>query len=235
MPAPHFTEPTEGYWQAIVARPPCPLAPPFRLGYPARLPDGRFLVLPIRERPGGGRAVASLIPTQASFEVVRALADLMTDAARPLASEVVIGMPTLGLAMAPLVAERLGHPNYVALGYSEKFWYRDGLSVPIRSITSPGAKTLWLDPNLLPRLEGRRALLVDDTISTGTSAVAALDLLARTGVDIVGLVFAMRQGSAWRETLAGIDPGLPARVHGVLDTPMLVRHPQGWVPEAPGG
>ena len=46
-----FTEPTTHYWQAFedeVERE--RLTPPFRLGYPARLPDGRILMLPIARR-----------------------------------------------------------------------------------------------------------------------------------------------------------------------------------------
>jgi hypothetical protein len=39
--------------------------------------------------------------------------------------------------------------------------------VPVRSITSPAERRLWLDPRLLPRLVGRRVLLVDDVVSTG--------------------------------------------------------------------
>lgn len=138
-----------------------------------RLPDGRVLVLPLRRLPEGGRAVASLIANQASFEVVAALADHMTDLTRATGAEVVIGMPTLGLTFAPLVAERLGHARYVPLGYSRKFWYDDALSAPIFSITSPGGeKRLYLDPNAVPLLEGRRVCMVDDAVSTGSSVLA---------------------------------------------------------------
>ena len=70
---------TTGYWQQFVDGWPSGTAPqpPYHLDYPARLPDGRVLVLPLRELPEGNRAVASLIVNQASFAVVEGLADHM--------------------------------------------------------------------------------------------------------------------------------------------------------------
>src|ERR1700759_489533 len=119
-----FIEPTTGYWQTIeYAVPSERLAPPFKFGYPARLPDGRFLVLPIRRRENRDRAVASFIANHASFEVLETLADLMAAQAALRTPDIVIGLPTLGLALAPLIAKRLGHRKLVPFGTSRKFWY----------------------------------------------------------------------------------------------------------------
>lgn len=193
-----FTEPTTNYWQEILSADalPLPPEPPFRNGYPARLPDGRHLMLPIRKRPGPADVdVASLIPNQASFSVISALAGFMAELARPMRAEAVVGMPTLGLALAPQMAAKLCHSNYVPLGYSRKFWYRDELSEPVTSITSPGdGKRVYLDPNLLPRIAGRRIVLTDDTISSGSTATAVLRLFQRVDTEVVGVIFAMKQG-----------------------------------------
>ena len=44
--------------------------PPWRMAYPARLPDGRVLMLPIPALPGAPtHGVASLLVNQASFGV----------------------------------------------------------------------------------------------------------------------------------------------------------------------
>ncbi len=153
------------------------------------LPDRRWLALPIRDY--GSIGVGGFIANQASFAVARALAGWMAEAARPLGAEVVVGLPTLGHVFGPAVAERLGHANWVAPGYSRKRWYEADLSVPVASSTAPDARTLWLDPGLLPRLAGRRALLVDDVISTGAPARAGLALLERAGVRPVGFAVAM--------------------------------------------
>jgi adenine/guanine phosphoribosyltransferase-like PRPP-binding protein len=228
-----YVEPTTGYWQELVPASAAPLGPAaraYRFGYPARLPDGRVLMLPIRRRvEPADRAVASFIPNHASFEVVDAIAGFVADLARPLRPEVVVGMPTLGLALAPAVARLLGHRNFVPLGYSRKFWYEDRLSEPVASITSPQAgKTVYLDPNLVPRLKGRRAVLVDDTISSGSTAAAVVRLLTRASGDPVGLLFAMCQGSAWARRLEG---RWRKRVRWVFRSPLLRLAEEGWVPE----
>jgi hypothetical protein len=60
--------------------------------------DERVLVLPLRQLPACDTAVASLIANQASHTVVAALADHMTAQARSFDAEMIIGLPTLGLA-----------------------------------------------------------------------------------------------------------------------------------------
>ncbi|WP_090597358.1 phosphoribosyltransferase [Pelagibacterium luteolum] len=190
----------------------------YAAGYPATLPDGRQLLLPIRPLPGqDGRAVASLIINQASFEVEDALADIMAAQWRELAPEVVVGVPTLGLPLANGVARRLGHTRIVPLGTSRKFWYTQELSEPISSITSPGKdKTIYLDPRMVPLIEGRRVLLVDDVVSTGTSLAAVLRLLAKAGITPMGIAVAMEQGIRWHSVLPE-----PDRVQAAVRSPLL--------------
>ncbi|MEM9628758.1 MAG: phosphoribosyltransferase [Pseudomonadota bacterium] len=228
-----FIEPTTDYWQQLLPPHAVETKAPFRYGYPARLPDGRVLLLPIRRRPDDpDRAVASFIANQASFDVVDALAMAMADLARPFTPDVVVGIPTLGLALAPLMAKRLGHRHFVPLGYSRKYWYREDLAEPVRSITSPDpGKHVFLDPNLLPRVSGKRVLLVDDTVSSGTTASAVLRLLERVEARPVGLIFAMNQGDRWQEQL---DPSWHDKLHAVFFSPLLCATPEGWVPEACG-
>lgn len=207
------------FWQEFDAAP--GPGPPYAARFPAHMPDGRWLHLPIRDI-----GVAGLIATQASFPVVRALAGWMADAARPLQADVVLGLPTLGHVFAPLVAEGLGHANWVAAGYSRKRWYDEALSVTIHSITTTGERRLWLDPLMLERLRGRRALLVDDVVSSGASAQAGLALLAKAGVVPVGLCVAMVQTRRWADAWPA---GIP--VVSVFETPALRRTDQGWCPD----
>lgn len=197
--------------------------------YPATLPDGRQIALPIRVLPGDGRqAVASLILNQAGFAVADALADVLADRLAAWQPEVIAGLPTLGLGLAEAVARRLGHGRMVPLGTSRKFWYDDTLSEPLTSITSPGGgKRLYLDPRMLPVLQGRRVVLVDDVASTGSTLRSALTVLARAGVAPVAAGFAMAQGRAWTTVMpAGL------RFAASIATPRLTLDADGaWRPE----
>lgn len=193
----------------------------FEQAFAATLSDGRQLLLPIRPLADGEHALASLIVNQASFAVVDALAADLAERLRPFSPDVVIGLPTLGLTLASEVARKLGHERYVPLGTSRKFWYDEALSVPLSSITTPDqTKRLYVDPRLLPLIKGARVALIDDVISTGTSIVAALALLARCDIEPVAIGAAMLQSQRWHAPLASY--GL-ANVHGCFETPILTK------------
>lgn len=226
-----FLQPTTDCWQRLIERDAleCALQPPYRWRYPVALPDDRWLELPIRALASDpDRAVASLIPNQTAFPVVRALAEAMTRLARPLDAQVVVGPPTLGMALSPLVAEALGFDRYVPLGYSRKFWYSDALAQDVRSLTTPGeGKKVYLDPSQVPLVAGQRVVVVDDTVSNGTTVSSVARLLAAAGAELCGVVVAMRQGTAWQSVAASL--GVP--VLGVFDTPRLRWGGDGWYPE----
>ncbi len=217
------------FWQSLY--PASGMLPhgPFDGYYPAGLGDGTELRLPIRVLPDGQHALCSLIVNQASFAVVDVLAARLAAQLEVYAPDVIVGLPTLGLTLADALARRLGHSRYVACGTSRKFWYEERLSVPVASVTTPDEKRLYLDPHMLPLLQGRRVVLVDDVVSTGRSIVAGLALLRATGVAPVAVACAMLQSQRWRQEaeLAGLGERLVA----VVASPRLCKTAEGWVPE----
>ena len=225
---------TTDYWQTTVTEAELTqsLLPPYARSYPARLPDGRYLLLPLRGMPSSpDRCVASLIANQASIDVVEQLALHMAEAAKAHDFDVVVGLPTLGLAFAPLVAKQLGHSRYVPLGYSRKYWYREELAEPVSSITTPGkGKLLYVDPNQLPLLTGKRVLVVDDAVSSGTTMVSGIKLLERCGAEVAAIAVAMRQGMQWQQKLMRAD-GSAIPVVAAYDCPRMEKRADGWWPE----
>jgi adenine/guanine phosphoribosyltransferase-like PRPP-binding protein len=191
----------------------------------APLPDGRWVELPFLALPPDFEtAIAYLAINQAPFAMEDALSAAMAAEVAHLGGEVVVGMPTFGMVLAAPVARHLGHPDYVPLGYSRKFWYQDELSEPVTSITSPGQpKQVFLDPRLLERLAGRRVLLVEDVISTGGTLQGELRLMERIGADVVGIVTAVQETNAWTRTLTALHPSYPGLVHAPLRFPLFTR------------
>ncbi len=215
------------FWQDVSPPSGLPATGPFNDYYPAPLDEETELRLPIRVLPDGDHALCSLIVNQASFRVLDSLATRLARRLEPLAPEVIVGLPTLGLTLADAVARRLGHRRYIACGTSRKFWYEDRLSVPVTSVTTPDEKRLYLDPRLLPLLEGRRVVLIDDVISTGRSIKAGLTLLRAAGVTPVAVGCAMLQSDRWRA-----HPEIEAldrRLVSVLASPRLRRAGVLWV------
>ncbi len=209
------------FWQEILPPTGDPKPTHYDTAYPATFDDGSRLLLPIRALPGGQNAVASLIINQASFAVLAALAADLAAKLRPFAPDLIIGLPTLGLTLAAAVAAALGHPRYIPLGTSRKFWYDDGLSVSLTSITSPTQpKTLYLDPRLRPLLEGRRLALLDDVISTGASMAAGVSLLSLCNATPIACATAMLQTKTWQTRLS-------TPIVSVLSTPLLSKTPDG--------
>ncbi len=210
------------FWQRFETDDPLGGATIYGEAYPARMPDGSYLSLPLRNL--GGWAVAGFIANQAAFSVVDQIALWLAEKVMSLQPDIVVGLPTLGHVIGAAIARRLGHANWVAPGTSRKLWYDDTLSVPLSSITAPTTnRRMWLDPRLRHRLEGRRVLLVDDVISTGASALAGLELLEVAGVRPIALAAAMTQTERWREKLRGAPP-----IIEVFATPLFRAVPGGW-------
>ena len=194
--------------------------------YDAPMRDGSLLRLPLRDY--GDFAIAGFIANQASFRVVDTLVGWIVHDVTALRVEVVVGLPTIGHVIGAGVARALGHEHWVAAGTTRKLWYDEHLSVPTRSVTAPEhGRRLWLDPRLTGRLSGRRVLLVDDVVSSGSSARAGISLLQRAGIVPVGLAVAMIQGDAWRQEW---PPGIP--VYAAFSTPLFRRFENGWQPAA---
>ncbi|KXV35672.1 phosphoribosyltransferase [Gluconobacter thailandicus] len=182
------------------------------------------LDLPLRVLPDGQKAVSSLLVNQASFPVMDALSENLTEIARSLAPDLIVGMPTLGLGLAATIARACGLERYVPLSTSRKFWYDERLSAPLSSITSPDkTKRLYLDPNLLPLLEAaERIVIVDDVVSTGVSLEAGVRVLAAIGVSPCAALCVMTQSKRWQGKFS-----FP--VMSCFSSPLFKRVGGGWV------
>ena len=225
---------------------------PYIERFAARMPDGRFLDLPLREN--GDAALADFAADQASFLVLDAIAEWLARALRPHRPELVAGFAARSGVLAAEVARRLSHPGWIALADRPRPWFTDQLSVaasppappaPPPAPPGPPKRELpflaplnppaprpapsgrwWLDPVLGPRLAGRRVALVHDLLEPETALPQVAQLLGRAGAASVVVGVAMTQGDGWER---GLPSGLP--VLSVFATPAFRLAVGGWVPQ----
>ena len=128
--------------------------------------------------------------------------------------DVIVCSESKAVGMAQVVVECFGQDRYVVLRKGLKNYMprhpREPLVEEASSITTAGAQALVLDPLDWPLLEGRRVLLVDDVIATGSTARAACRLLERAGARVTVAATVL---------LKGPEPDLPRLV--VLARPLL--------------
>ncbi|KAJ9133676.1 hypothetical protein NKR23_g10563 [Pleurostoma richardsiae] len=186
---------------------------------------GREINLPIVAiKPDFGISLMMIIDLGVAFgeHCGRALADNL----RPLKPDIVVGAATLGIPVAIEVSRGLGIDRYVILQKSNKIHLTDALVQPITSITSKGEQRLLLDRDAVPLLGGRRVVVVDDVVASGSSLKGAMDLVRRAGGDVVGVGVILTEAREWGATL-GEDVKL---VHGLAHIPQFKLDDSVWKP-----
>lgn len=189
---------------------------------------GRSVDLPIVAiKPDFAIALMMVIDLGLGFidHVGRALGDRV----RALRPDIVVGAATLGIPIAIEVTRALKLDSYVVLQKSPKIHLADALVQPITSITSQGEQRLLLDRRAVPLLAGKRVLVVDDVVASGSSLKGALDLVRAAGGDVVGAGVVLTEAQDWRQTL-GADAD---RVVSLGHIPQFAPDGQGgWRPIA---
>ncbi|TNB46384.1 adenine phosphoribosyltransferase [Martelella lutilitoris] len=133
----------------------------------------------------------------------KALADRLS----PMEPDIVVGAATLGIPVAIEVTRALGLDRYVILQKSPKVHLGSALEQKITSITSKGEQRLLLDDRAVPLLKGRRVVVVDDVVASGSSLRGSVDLVRKAGGNVVGLGVILTEGREWESAL-GSDAAL---------------------------
>ncbi|QRM55869.1 phosphoribosyltransferase family protein [Sinorhizobium sp. BG8] len=144
----------------------------------------------------------------------------------PLEPDVIVGAATLGIPVAIEVSRALGLDNYVILQKSPKIHLGDAMVQRISSITSKGEQRLLLDRQAIPLLEGKRVVVVDDVVASGSSLKGSVELVRSAGGNVVGIGVILTEARDWQETL-GEDSAL---VHGLAHIPQFTPGEGGWQP-----
>ncbi|NLW79182.1 MAG: adenine phosphoribosyltransferase [Ruminococcaceae bacterium] len=98
----------------------------------------------------------------------------------------------------PLAYEmsRQSGKKYIPARKGKKNYMQDPVVIEVESITTKGKQSLCIDRPDLDYLNGKRALIVDDVISTGGSLKAMEAIVAQSTATVVARAAVLAEGSA---------------------------------------
>ena len=101
-----------------------------------------------------------------------------------------------GIPLAHEMARQSGAEKYFLARKAPKLYMTGVFSSSVKSITTEGTQTLYLDTADAAMMQGKRILIVDDVISTGQSLLALEALVEKAGGIIAGRMAVLAEGDA---------------------------------------
>ena len=109
--------------------------------------------------------------------------------------DVLVTAECKGIPLCYEMARQSGKP-YIVARKGAKLYMQDVVKVQVNSITTDHVQTLCLGRDERMEIQGKRALIVDDVISTGESLAALETLVDTVGGEIVGKFTVLAEGEA---------------------------------------
>jgi len=174
--------------------------PPQRQTYPVEI-AGLRRELPLFEvAPGLRIAVLNIL---GDTELVEACARALARRLAGFGFDLIVTPEAKSIPLAHSLAVVTGK-GYVVLRKAYKVYMGETLKSETVSITTGKPQTLYLDEKDRARVVGKRVLLVDDVISTGSTSQGMRQLMELAGADVVGeaAVFTEGDPEQWKGILS---------------------------------
>ncbi len=157
--------------------------------------------LPLFEVAPGVRI--ALLNILGDTELVQAAARQLAEKLEPFGGEVLVTPEAKSIPLLYALAVEMGLP-WVVLRKSYKPYMGDALSAETMSITTGEPQTLFLDEKDRAVIRGRRVILVDDVISTGSTLQSMQLLVSKAGGEIVAQAAVFTEGdrAKWQGIIA---------------------------------
>lgn len=156
--------------------------------------------LPIFEvAPGVKIAIFNIL---GDTEIVKAIAPELAKRF-PKEADVIITPEVKSIPLAYELSVQTGLP-YVVARKTLKPYMGDAFSVEVLSITTGKPQTLWLDEKDIHLIKGKRVIIVDDVISTGSTLEGMRYLVKEAGGEVVAeaAVFTEGEEGKWPDVIA---------------------------------
>jgi adenine phosphoribosyltransferase len=147
--------------------------------------------LPLFEVAPGVRI--ALFNMLGDYEVVEALADWLAGKV-PADFDAIMTAEVKSIPLAHALAVRVRKP-YIVARKTRKPYMLGSLSVEVLSITTGAPQLLWLDGKDLHLVKGKRIVLVDDVISTGSTLAGMSRLVEEAGGQVIAEAAAFTEGN----------------------------------------
>lgn len=137
-------------------------------------------------------------------ELTHAAAQALAPKLAPFKPDVLITPEAKSIPLVYGLAVVLGIP-YVTLRKTPKAYMLDPIAVHTESITAAGeVQTLYFDARYRDHVQGKRVVLVDDVISTGSTLEAMQKLMQQVGGEVVARAAIFTEGDEdhWKDVVA---------------------------------
>lgn len=156
--------------------------------------------LPLFEvAPGVTIAVFNML---GDTRIVKAAAAALAERLLAYPADVIVTAEAKSIPLAYELSALLGLP-YVVLRKSYKSYMGDAVRAETVSITTGKPQTLHLDEKDRALVDGRRCLLVDDVVSTGSTLNGMREVVAAAGGSVAAVAAVFTEGDAdWSAVVA---------------------------------
>ena len=110
--------------------------------------------------------------------------------------DILITAESKGIPLVYEMARQHGENRYLIARKAAKLYMRDVFSTDVTSITTANRQMLCIDGADAAYMKGKRVLIVDDVISTGSSLIAVQKLVEQAGGIVVGKMAILAEGDA---------------------------------------
>ncbi|MFA7494908.1 MAG: phosphoribosyltransferase family protein [Acidithiobacillus sp.] len=136
-------------------------------------------------------------------ELTEAAAHALNGRMAEFSYDVIVTAEAKSIPLAYALSVHSGRP-YIVLRKNYKSYMGEALSSETLSITTGKPQTLYLDAKDRKAISGRRVVLVDDVVSTGSTLAAMRALMTQAEAEIAAVAAICTEGDAtqWSEVIA---------------------------------